>query len=95
MDRQSETNMQGKDTQPANQEVVPDCSSISYIANKGSGHRRFFSSIGVGILEATLEGCENQEEFPEVHTKHCTFPQLFRLIFLLIFPFSYQLYFLS
>jgi hypothetical protein len=59
--------MPGKERQPANKEVTPGCSSTSYIDNEVSSHRRFFSSIGLGILEATLEGCENREEYPEVY----------------------------
>jgi hypothetical protein len=67
MDGQSETSMPAKGRKSANEEVAPGCSSISYIANKGSSHRRFFSSVGLGILEAILEGCENREEYPEVY----------------------------
>lgn len=34
------------------------------VLNKKSGH---FSSVGESVLEDTLEGCENQEEYPEVY----------------------------
>ncbi|KAF3323386.1 hypothetical protein FCM35_KLT12117 [Carex littledalei] len=65
MDKQSATNMRGKEIQPVYnvyKDVAPRCSPLSYVANKENGH---FSSIGEGVLEDTLEGCENQEEYPE------------------------------
>ncbi|XP_078155093.1 uncharacterized protein LOC144551136 isoform X2 [Carex rostrata] len=62
MDKQSATNMRGKEVQPVYKNVAPRCSPLSYIANKESG---YFSSIGESVLEDTLEGCENQEEYPE------------------------------
>ncbi|KAJ4755412.1 zinc ion-binding protein [Rhynchospora pubera] len=64
MDRQSVTSMQGKETQLVDKGVAPGCSLTFDLTDKGSGCRRFFSSIGVSLLETALETCENQEEYP-------------------------------
>lgn len=82
MDKQSATNMRGKEIQPVYnvyKDIAPRCSPLSYIANKESGH---FSSIGEGVLEDTLEGCENQEEYPEVY-----YVYFFNIDLSFLFPF--------